>query len=125
MKKMFQHFTVPSISAAGAGDEFMSSNLPGVHLEAPGIAPILTFLRMKECGYSGFLFWNMIGGYGKDNPWENIECAGQNGNAHLLYPLSMLEKSEPDKYMEIQMGLKEVGKLPDLEKLYSRLMDLL
>ena len=37
----------------------------------------------------------------------------------------MLEKSEPDKYMEIQMGLKEVGKLPDLEKLYSRLMDLL
>lgn len=131
-----------------AGDEFMSSNLPGVHLEAPGIAPILTFLRMKECGYSGFLFWNMIGGYGKDNPWENIECAGQNGNAHLLYPhasgpvetlrwkyiakgvelfdlLSMLEKSEPDKYMEIQMGLKEVGKLPDLERLYSRLMDLL
>ena len=39
--------------------------------------------------------------------------------------LSMLEKSEPDKYMEIQMGLKEVGKLPDLERLYSRLMDLL
>lgn len=104
-----------------AGDEFMSSNLPGVALERDGHEIVVPFLQLHYHGYSGFLFWNMIGGYRRDNPWKNILCAGQNGNAHLLYPhasgpletirwehmyvgvelfdlLSLLQERQPERY---------------------------
>ncbi len=131
-----------------AGDEFMSSNLPGMNLEDDAHAPVMPFILMKLNGFSGFLFWNMIGGYGKDNPWKNILCAGTNGNAHLLYPhadgpvetirwkntaygielfdlLSMLERKNPEMYRSLSKNMAEIKDASGIIALKSRILDLL
>lgn len=131
-----------------AGDEFMSSNLPGMNLEEDAHAPVMPFILMKLNGFSGFLFWNMIGGYGKDNPWKNILCAGTNGNAHLLYPhadgpvetirwkniaygielfdlLSMLEQQSPESYRSVLKEMAEIKDASGIITLKSRILDLL
>lgn len=131
-----------------AGDEFMSSNLPGFHLEGEWHILVMPFIRMKLNGFSGFLFWNMIGGYGKDNPWENILCAGSNGNAHLLYPhadgpleslrwksvaygielfdlLSLLEQKNPEAYRTLLKEMTAIENASEVKALKSKLLDLL
>ena len=127
------------------GDEFMSSNLPGAALESPGYAIVAPMLQMHYHGYSGFLFWNMIGGYGKDNPWKNILCAGTNGNAHLLYPhasgpvetirwknmyygielfelLSMLQEKKPEKYQAMQEKLEKTDSIEKIRHIREQLL---
>jgi hypothetical protein len=129
-----------------AGDEFMSSNLPGMVLERDGVAPVLPFLLLKQHRFSGFLYWNMIGGYGKDNPWKNILCAGSNGGAHLLYPhadgpiettrwkhlaygvelfdlLSMLEAKDADACRSLLKNAEAIGSYQEIELLKSRILN--
>jgi hypothetical protein len=69
-----------------AGDEFWTSNGGLTAVEDTLLKQRLSYWKHKACGYTGDLIWNCIAGYGKENPWENIYCAGMNGNAHLLYP---------------------------------------
>lgn len=68
------------------GDMFMSSNLIGTDIEYKAEQVVLSLLALRVNHGKGFLFWNMIGGAGGDNPWKSIACSGGNGNAHLLYP---------------------------------------
>ncbi len=35
----------------------MSSNLPDIHLESTPADTVKAFLKMKEHGFSGFLYW--------------------------------------------------------------------
>lgn len=70
------------------GDEFWGVNMSPLELEADLYLVRLGFWKFKVHGFSGFLYWNVIAGYGGDNPWKDPSCAGVNGNAHLLYPTS-------------------------------------
>ena len=130
------------------GDEFMSSNLQGLNIEDALAAPIVEFIKMKQCNFSGFLFWNMIGGYGKDNPWKDISCAGLNGNAHLLYPhssgpvmtmrwkamaagielfdlISMLECQNPEMAKRLIAKMELVADVDNVTRIRTQILDLL
>ncbi|HWL53704.1 MAG TPA: glycoside hydrolase domain-containing protein [Chthoniobacteraceae bacterium] len=69
-----------------AGDRFWSVNISPIQMEVDLYRLGLTFWKMKLARFDGCLYWNIIGGYGSDNPWTDISCAGTNGGAHLLYP---------------------------------------
>jgi len=69
-----------------AGDEFFSGNIEPMEIEGSTLELRKAFWHMKAAGYTGFLYWNVIAGYGRDNPWTDPSCANINGNAHLLYP---------------------------------------
>ncbi len=68
-----------------AGDRFWGVNISPMELESSLLELRKAFWRMAEHEFSGFLYWNVVGGYGGDNPWTDPFCAGINGNAHLLY----------------------------------------
>ena len=128
-----------------AGDEFMSSNLPGFALENPGHSLVVPFSQLHFHNYSGFLFWNMIGGYRRDNPWKNILCAATNGNAHLLYPhasgpletirwenmyygvelfdlLTMLKERAPQRYEALRPQLENPDSADELQSIRAELL---
>lgn len=123
------------------GDMFMSSNLIGTDIEYNAEQVVLSLLAVRLNHGKGFLFWNMIGGAGGDNPWKSIACSGGNGNAHLLYPhatgpiptirwkhlaygiilyeqLSLLQKISPGDYekcMNYAKGVSTAGGVAELE----------
>ena len=69
------------------GDRFMTSNLGSCNLEDSLAAIVRQFCTMKANLCDGFLYWNMINGYGDDNPWVRIAVSGSNGgHGHIMFP---------------------------------------
>ncbi len=69
------------------GDEFMTANLGNCNIEDQLAGLVRTFPVMKANMCSGFLYWNMINGYGDDNPWVRVAVSGSNGgHGHIMFP---------------------------------------
>ena len=102
-----------------AGDEFWTANAPFIALEEEPFVNRNFFWTLPAYGYTGILFWNAVGGYGNDNPWEDPMVAGVNGNAHLIYP----HKDGPlssTRWEIVRDGIEDYDYLVLLEKEVSR-----
>ena len=61
------------------------SDVPGLHLDLPGIEARMSPLAVWRGGYAGFLFWCV--NYWTVNPWvDPMVYPRQNGNGSLFYP---------------------------------------